>query len=208
MSQGAGQKLEFAFQRNDGITSDLDWLSTGENLKSVILLARGEAELTVKVKPVSIPEPEPMIDSIIRVDRSVKPIYPDWMKKVIHPELENVGPTEYDASSIDQWLHEGQKNGNWTTGNRVYAKLKEEDNKLLKTCLGLRDLEEIQKKGIVFFRKYLKGKVPFGWASVVQSRGGDLSVPFLDEDGGEVVLDWGWLDRDWDGFYPALRHAS
>ena len=55
MSQGAGQKLEFAFQRNDGTTSDLDWLSAGENLKSVILLARGEAELIIKIKPASKP---------------------------------------------------------------------------------------------------------------------------------------------------------
>jgi len=208
MSQGAGQKLEFAFQRNDGTTSDLDWLSTGENLKSVIMLARGEAELVVKAKPAPIPESEPVIDPVIRVDRSVKPIYPDWVKEVLHPELENIGPAEYDASSIDQWLHDDQKNGNWTTGNNVYAKLKEKDCKLLKTCLGLRDLEEIQKKGITFFRKHFKGKAVLGWASVGENRDGNLFVPYLCEFGDEVVLRWSWLGIDWDDFGLALRHAS
>jgi hypothetical protein len=208
MSQGAGQKLEFAFQRNDGNTSDLDWLSTGENLKSVILLARGEAELTVKAKPVPTPESKVASDTIIRVDRSVKPTYPDRVKEVLHPDLEKSGPTEYSIATIDQWLHEGQKNGKWTTGNVIYAHLKDNDEVALKTCLGLRDLEEIQKKGIAFFRKYFKGKVVFGWAGAVRDRHGRLRAPYLCEDGGGVVLRWLWAVSRWRGHDPALRHAS
>ena len=100
MSQGAGQKLEFAFQRNDGTTSDLDWLSTGDNLKSVSLLARGEAELVLKIKPT--PEPEIVIDSVVRMNRSIRPSYPDWMKEVMHPEPEAVGPSEYDGAKLEQ----------------------------------------------------------------------------------------------------------
>ncbi len=148
-----------------------------------------------------------VIDPIIRVDRSVKPTYPNWVKKILHPELENVGPAQYDVSSINEWLHDRQKNGQWTSGSNVYAKLKENDCELLKTCLGLRDLEEIQKKGIAFFRKYFKHKRVFGWASVVQNRGDDLDAPSLCEDGGEVVLGWGWLGSHWGGLSPALRHA-
>ncbi len=204
MSQGAGQKLEFAFQRNDGSTADLDWLSTGDNLKSVMLLARGEAELILKVKPA--PEPGPVIDSIIRVDRSIRPTYPDWVKTVMHPELEPLGPAEYDIAEVEQWLHEGQKDGKWIEGNNIYAHLKEIDT--LKTCLGLRDLEEIQKKGIAFFRKHFGGKAVFGWSGVVRLRHGDLCVPYLCGFGDRVVLYWSWLGLGWDGDYPALRHAS
>src|SRR3990167_5703316 len=28
---------------------------------------------------------------VVKVDRSVKPIYPDWMEKLLHPELETTG---------------------------------------------------------------------------------------------------------------------
>lgn len=202
MSQGAGQKLEFAFQRNDGTTSDLDWLSTGDNLKSVSLLARGEAELVLKTKP----EPEQLIDFIIRVNRSIRPSYPDWMKEVMHPELETIGPAEYGGTKLEQWLHHGQKDGKLIAGNKIYAHLKKTD--MLKTCLGLRDLEEIQKKGTVYFRKHFAGKAVFGWASVVRNRRGDLFVPYLYGRGDEVILDWYWLGFDWSSLNPALRHAS
>jgi len=152
------------------------------------------------------PEPQVTIDPIIRVDRSIKPNYPNWMKEVLHPDLEKSGPNEYDITTIDQWLHEGQKNGGWIEGNKIYTHLKETDT--LKTCLGLRDLEEIQKKGIKFFRKYFKGKVVFGWAGCVRCRNGRLGVPFLYVFGGKVVLSWVWTVGDWNDDDPALRHAS
>lgn len=205
MSQGAGQKLEFAFQRNDGTTSDLDWLSTGDNLKSIILLARGEAELVHKTKPA--PEPQQVIDPIIRVDRSIRPpSYPDWVEKVMHPELENVGPAEYDIAKTEQWLHDGQQNGKWIEGDKIYAHLNETGD--LKNHFTLRDLEEIRKKGLAFFRKYFNGKAVFGWGSVVRSRNSRLCVPCLYGDGDEVVLDWDWLGGDWGSNRPGLRRAS
>lgn len=205
MSQGAGQKLEFAFQRNDGNTADLEWLSTGENLKSVILFARGEAELVIKVRP--SPKAE-LLDTIIRVDRSVRPSYPDWVERVEHSDLEPTGPIEYDISKVKQWFHDGQKNGKRIKGNEIHTYLKETDT--LKTCLGLRDLEEIQKKGITFFRKHFQGKAVFAWKSGVRDRNrdGNLYVPFLYEHGGKVVMDWYWLGHDWDDSHPALRFAS
>ena len=204
MSQGAGQKLEFAFQRNDGTTADLDWLSAGDNVKSVSLLARGEAELVIKTKPAL--EPEVQIDPIIRVDRSIRPTYPDWVKTVMHPELEPLGPAEYDISQVKQWLHDGQKDGEWIEGNNIYSHLKETDT--LKICLGLRDLEEIQKKDVAFFRKHFGGKLVFGWSGVVRDRLRRLRVPCLDEGGDEVVLDWYWLGSYLGDDNPALRLAS
>ncbi|MDO8579513.1 MAG: hypothetical protein Q7R72_01415 [bacterium] len=167
-----------------------------------------EVKAPVALASVVVPEPETVINPTIRVDRSIRPSYPDWVKTVMHPELEPTGPAEYDISKIDQWLHEGQKDGKWTSGNNVYAKLKEKDMKLLKGCLGLRDLEDIQKKGIAFFRKYFKGKAIFAWSAVVRDRGDHLYVPYLCGYDVEVVLDWSWLANDWHDDNPALRHAS
>jgi hypothetical protein len=45
LSQGAGQKLEFAVQRNGGTPEDIDYLSTGENFRAVSLLRTGKAKL-------------------------------------------------------------------------------------------------------------------------------------------------------------------
>lgn len=144
-------------------------------------------------------------DNIIRVDHSVRPSYPDWAETVMHPELENTGSAEYDISTVEQWLHPGQKNGQCIEGKKIYSYLKDTDT--LKTCLGLRDLEEIQKKGIAFFRKHFQNKVVSGWKGIVRHRLGSLYAPVLC-DGGEVVLGWYWLDADWLGGHPALRLAS
>jgi hypothetical protein len=45
LSQGAGQKLEFAVQRNGGTPEDIDYLSAGENFRAVSLLRTGKAKL-------------------------------------------------------------------------------------------------------------------------------------------------------------------
>lgn len=205
LTQGAGQKLEFAVNRNSGSTADIDWLSTGENFKSVMLLANGEAELILKTKPVE-PKVEDPIDFMIRVDRSICPTYPDWVEKVFHPELEKIGPVEFDAAKLELWLHEGQKGGKWIKGQKIYEHLKEK--KMLEGCLGLSDLLAIQAKGIAFFRQYFAGKVVFGWKSVVRYRRGHLYAPSLCGDGDRVVLDWNWLGRGWDDDDLALRFAS
>jgi len=183
------------------------WMSGQESLKNVLRdnLCHPD-DLDQKAKPAPAPEPEAKLDPIIRVDRSIRPSYPDWVKEVMHPELETVGPAEYDITKLEQWLHDGQKGGKWIEGNKIYAHLKKTDT--LKTCLGLRDLEEIQKKGIAYFRKHFAGKAVFAWASVVRGRHGNLSVPYLYESGGLVVLGWRWLVIDWFSSYPALRHAS
>lgn len=152
-------------------------------------------------------EPKP-INIVIRVDRTIKPTYPDWMTKVIHPELEAQGPAEYDLTNVEQWLHDGQKNGKWIEGNKIYAKLQENDNAMLKTCLTLRDGEEIKRNGIETYCKFFKGKALFLWGSVVQRGVGSLYVPFLDDDRGKVVVHWVGLDYGWDGHNPAGRLAS
>lgn len=151
-------------------------------------------------------ELEAVLDPIIRVDRSISPSYPPWMRMVMHPELENTGPAEYDLAKIDPWLHPEQRDGNQIEGNKIYTYLKDTGD--LGNHLVLRDLEEIQKKGIIFFRKYFAGKVVFGWGSVVRDCGGNLSVPCLYEDNGKVFLHWNWLGNSFNSRSPGLHHAS
>jgi hypothetical protein len=125
----------------------------------------------------------------------------------MHPELENTGPAEFDITKTEQWLHDKQKQDKRIGGNQLYVYLKK--NGILKTCLGLRDLEEIQKKGIVFFRKYFKSKYVCGWKGVVMSRhDDDLKVPYLCELDDKVVQGWHDLISRWPDASPALRFAS
>lgn len=146
-----------------------------------------------------------VVSSIIHVDRTVRPTYPSWMKKVLYPKLENTGPEEFDVTKLELWLHNDQKAGT-VKGNVIHDHLK--SNNMLEGCLGLRDLEEIQKKGVTFFRENFKGKAVFAWKSVVRHADGYLLVPYLIENDGKVVLYWNWLDNDWNSSNPALRFAT
>ncbi|MDQ5949299.1 MAG: hypothetical protein QG589_425 [Patescibacteria group bacterium] len=151
------------------------------------------------------PPPEPVLDFTISVDRSVKPIYPDWMKEVMHPELELAGPTEYDLSKVEKWLARGQGTG-VVTGNTIYKELQTKN--ALADQLGLADLLAIQAKGLAVFRSLYNGKAVFGWKSVVQDHHGILFVPCLIENGGKVVVRWVWLDYYWSSRSPALRFSK
>jgi len=154
--------------------------------------------------------------NLIFVDRTIRPKYPYWVKEVLYPELESTGPAEFDVGKLEFWLHEEQerdqmkqkfKEGKDTVyGDKIHSYLK--DHGMIKDCLDLRALEEIQKKGITFFRKHFKGKSVFGWKSVVLNCDGGLYSPYLGEEGGEVRLGWRWLTDEWYFFFPVLLFAS
>ena len=95
------------------------------------------------------------------------------------------------------WLAPGQ-NTSWVQGYDILAHLT--NTGLLAGCVDLAGLEAIQAKGVVFFRKYFRGKAIFGWRGV---QGG--YVPCLVGHDGRVVLRWDHLDLRWDARYPALR---
>ncbi len=42
----------------------------------------------------------------------------------------------------------------------------------------------------------------------VQNRNGNLNVPYLYENGGKVVVNWNWLDNNWNSNNPALRFGN
>ena len=188
----------------EGFTAEhLTKLGQYPNLGDILLVLEGRAKIVAIPVETSTPV---FVDNIIRVDRSLRPTYPEWVRIVMHPELEATGPAEYDATSLEQWLHDGQKNGGWVKGEKIYEHL--EEKKMLESCLGLVDLIAIQAKGIDFFRQHFAGKAVFAWKSVVRGRNDDLGVPYLYGVGGEVVLGWFWLGNDWDGSLPARRFAK
>lgn len=147
----------------------------------------------------------PLIGDVVRVDRTEKVVYPERVAEALHPDLETTGPTEYVLDSVEQWLHDGQKDGGVIAGNRIYEHLK--DAALLEGCLGLSDLLAIQKLGLDTFRRHFKGKYVYAWKSVVRRRDGRLYVPCLLEGGGGLRLDWN-CGIDWDGREPALRFGK
>ncbi len=157
---------------------------------------------------------EEIMNTIIRVDRSVRPGYPDFLLKVMDPELESAGPAEYDLVNVELWLHDNQKGGKWITLGEIYNYLKSND--LLKSCLGLADGIEIQKRGLATFRSLLgnSGKIKSVnlWRSVIEGLGVDQTsnfyVPYLFELDDKIILDWSCLKNGVKGGVAALRFPS
>lgn len=152
-----------------------------------------------------VPNPvqEPALDFIIRVDRSIKPNYPEWVERVMHPELECIGPAEYNLQTeVEQWFHNKQEIG-FVTGTLIYDHLKKDN--ILTDCLSLADLLALQTKGTTLFRRLYPGKAVFGWKSVAQEYTNALCVPYLYVCVGIAMLSWRWLVSPWAHLDPALR---
>lgn len=155
----------------------------------------------------SSPKEETPLDTIIRVDRSAALVLPAWAGELVYPELQAVGPAEYDlAKQVELYLFGKQNSGGFETGHAVHDHLKETDS--LKNCLGLHDALEIQKKGIKVFRKLFGDRAVFCWKSVVRDHDGRLGVPYVCDDGSKVVVFWRWLGYGWDGIGLAARFSS
>jgi len=176
-----------------------------ENPKGLQKFLAGLNPPATSVEPVPVTSTESALDFIVRVDRSVKPTYPGWVEKLIHPELELAGPTEYDLSMVGLWLYDDQKTGA-VLGSVIYYYLNRTYN--IATCLNLQDGLAIQQKGIAVFRKLFSGKTVFLWGSVVQGHGHCLLVPYLCEFGDNVMVDWCRMTDYWLSGSPALRFTQ
>lgn len=155
-------------------------------------------------------------DTIIRVDRSIRPTYPELMDKLMNPELESMGPNEYDLAMVTPWLHPKQEHCGVTTGQVIFDYLRNHD--MLKWCLGLQDALEIKKLGVAVFQRVFGNEVVCFWKSVVRMRSSDghLFVPLLCVHSHGVVrggcyvhflpsmlLEWICLGDSWFGNYFA-----
>jgi hypothetical protein len=152
--------------------------------------------------------PEEKNDTIIRVNLYVNPAYPKWMRSILKEDSEHSGPREYDISMVEEWYHPVQKQeGRQVKGVMINNSIV--GDRTIEDHLGLADLLAIQAKGIAFFRKYFGGKAVFGWKSLVWWNDHNfLSVPYLVEDGDEVIVDRRESAEGWASCDPALRFAS
>ncbi|MFA6473399.1 MAG: hypothetical protein WCV85_00830 [Patescibacteria group bacterium] len=181
---------------------DITLLGQSTQLPDILKVLHGRA----KIVPIA-PKEEIPLDTIVHIVRSIKPVYPDFVKKVMHSELEKTGPLIYDiASAVSLWLHDKQKNSGVVDGKVIYDYLKQ--NNMLASCGNLQDALAIQKLGVAAFQKAFGNNVVYFWKSVVQYRDGRLLVPSLCVEGGQVALGWRWLRDDWHDGRPAVRFAS
>jgi hypothetical protein len=135
-------------------------------------------------------------DSKLREHRSADPVYPVWVTGAMHLRLTRSGPAELDPARLELWRPPPAKRRQLRTGEWIYRQLKRTD--LLKRCLGLRDLAEIQRAGTGFYRKHFGRRTVFGWKSVVRDRLGFLYVPYLFEFGDGVEVHWYLLEFAWE----------
>jgi len=123
-------------------------------------------------------KPSPELDFTIRVDRPVKPNYPDWGEmRLVHPELELAGPHEYNLQTEVGILHLDESKRRSVSGKEIYKYIS--DKGVLTSCLNLQDGVAIQKKGDVMFRSLYANRVIPLWASVIENHDGDWFVPCL-----------------------------
>ncbi len=153
--------------------------------------------------PKADPVLEPVLDFIVRVDRSTKPTYRYWHKELKNPELELAGPAEYNLQDgVEQWLHPDQ-NRRPLDAKTIYKHLQTGD--ALATCLNLQDGLAIQAKGVAVFRKLFAGKKVFLWGSVAEGLFDYSVVPYLVFRERKVMVCWERLSSRLGSKCPALR---
>ena len=147
------------------------------------------------------------VEELVTVDHKITPATPTWFKEWKYPDLNKVGDYKsvFSAESLERWRHDDQKTS-VVTGKFLHKYMLETD--LIKGSLSLRELEEIQKKGIAYFRKHFKSLAVFAWASMAMDVDGERYVPCLVDGGVEVILRWDWLGGSWSASDSALRFAS
>lgn len=134
-------------------------------------------------------------DTIVRINRLTAPAYPDWVKKVQHPELELSGPIELDLKALVKSKFDDEQGKSVRIIAHV-AYMHLEAHGLLGSCLNLQDGLAIQKKGIAIFRQFFGGQVILLWGSTVSDHEDKLFAPYLYERNDRVLLGWDSLEHD------------
>lgn len=143
---------------------------------------------------------------IINVDRTVRPIYPAFVRRIEYLSLELTGPTNFDVTKLWFYVHP-IKDGGYITGKDIHRELICKN--MIPSCIGIIELKAIQDRGINFFRKYFLGEAVFGWKSVVLGDSGCLFVPSLFDFGDDNVhLEWKWISSTFTYHRRVLRHCS
>lgn len=201
---GQAVEIKAALRRECG-SDGSSW--TNEKIKRLterkgflgLVLDALEGRATIVPHPsLSTCQPGKIIDRRIRVNRSVRPVYPDWADPAWTDNEENfiklevTGPSKYDLADVILWRHDFQVDGHEIPGEDLYQYLRE--NQILESCLSLHDGEEIQKKGIALFRQcFGKKTVLLAKSTVMHRVNFGLDMPYLFEKDNEVAMGWIWL---------------
>lgn len=130
-------------------------------------------------------------ESLIRVSR-FEVLEPHW-GRLVHPNLQNIGPDTYDLGELDLWCCDDQRMP--VSGQVVYDRIKVIPT-LLDSCLSLADLKAIKEQvSVSTFKKIFPHvDVLAFWKSVSAEReGGFLRVPCLGIHGDDFVEYWRYL---------------
>ncbi len=136
------------------------------------------------------------------VDRTCPARFPVWVGEVFLPELQIVGPAEYDLMQIELWRHECQKPSDKKAPRLTKGKCsvlalykQDEEEGSLKNCLNLRDGEEIVKKQRITFKKAFGRKgVILLKTKVRNAKNGKFYIPYVCISGYELAIRWLCVD--------------
>lgn len=118
-------------------------------------------------------------DSIIRVDRSIVPIFPHDAKKFIHGDPEYSGANEYDVKNIFTYTHKGDSK------NIYIYKINDES---INDHLDYYDLLAIKSKGVNFFRNNFICRI-YGLKGAVEAND-DIYFPALESGNDGLFINW------------------
>lgn len=133
-------------------------------------------------------------DSIVYVDRSKKPTYPNFVKRLMHPEMECKGPDKINLDFGDKkpWFEDDVikiKRKLVILGQENYGRLNEEVETIV-SAISLQEGLAIQERGIVMFRKFFGGKYLLLSSSLALHRDGSFIAPFLFIHDDTVNMGW------------------
>ena len=122
-------------------------------------------------------------------------LFPEWATGTLLPERKEKRSTPIRLDELELWHPRSSKKGAMETGAEVYRRITKA--RLIERCLSLREVIQIQRRGLRSYRKYFGGRAVFGWRSAVRDRLGFRYVPYLFEFGDGVYVHWYLFDFAW-----------
>ncbi|HEY0908563.1 MAG TPA: hypothetical protein VGE35_04445 [Candidatus Paceibacterota bacterium] len=150
-----------------------------------------EGILSGRLKVVDASDPRPTYSppgirgdaTVMRVDRSKRPVYQTWVKEVLHMDLESDGPDEFDFTKVT-FSPRGEAGGIqvWYEGLKAAGQLA--------GSLGLSDLQAIRKGYWHEFAKVLGDRSVWGLKSAVRRGLSTYFAPVMTTYRGKVNIRW------------------
>lgn len=157
LTPGATLKLQTAVRRSlSADMATIEWLSAGNNLDLVASVACGLARIQTIDKS----------EHIVKVDRTKRPLYPDFIEGPIRQDWELSGPSEFDIAQLQPNFYERDEDSGWAYGPRLFEQFGE--TPIMSRALTLLDLEAIVAKGPEFYFRHFGDRYVIAWKSVVR----------------------------------------